>query len=347
MPETAGSRELAPEALAERATAAVQARQPGARVEGVRALSGGSSSLTFAADLAGGGAVRPVVLKVAPPDLPPVRNRDVLRQARALAALAGAPGLAIPELLGEDAGAPVLVPPLFVMSFVPGESYEPCLAAGEPRATRPQLEARALAAARMLAALHAVPPSDPRLAAEPTQDLSAELARWARAFASCDEELRANEAEVLARLAAALPAEAPARVLHGDYRLGNMQCEGERVGALIDWELWSLGDPRLDLAWFLWNSSPRHPGCMRAQPEVPPASALVAEYERAAGARVADLAWFGALVRYKQAAATALLAKNARKAAQPGVDAARLAALVPRLLAAASEELAAQRSPGG
>jgi aminoglycoside phosphotransferase (APT) family kinase protein len=330
-----------PEELAERATHAVQPRFGGARVAGVEPLLGGTSSLTYSAQLTHRGATRRVVIKVAPPGLPPLRNRDVLRQARVLEALANAPGVALPAVLGSDAGAPVEVPPLFVMSFVPGESYEPCLASAEPSATRAQLEARALAAARMLAALHAAAPSDPRIASEPVQDLPAELARWTKAFASCEDDLRANEAEVQAKLAATLPAEAPAGVLHGDYRLGNMQCEGARIGALIDWEIWSLGDPRLDLAWFLWNSSPRHPSCSRASPEVPASSALLAEYERSAGAPVANLAWFGALVRYKQAATTALIAKNARKLARPGVDPARLIALIPRLLRASSEEFGA------
>jgi aminoglycoside phosphotransferase (APT) family kinase protein len=153
--------------LEERATAAVQARFPGARVASVEPLLGGASSLTYKAWLTGAGAERHVVLKVAPPGLAPVRNRDVLRQARVLEVLAGAPGVAVPEVLGSDAGAPVEVPPLFVMSFVPGESYEPCLTATEPTLPRSALEARAFAAARMLAALHAVAPTDARIAGEP------------------------------------------------------------------------------------------------------------------------------------------------------------------------------------
>ncbi len=57
--------------------------RPGARVRGVSPLTGGTSSLTFLVDLAGVAAGEtPVVLKVAPPGLAPLRNRDVLRQAR-------------------------------------------------------------------------------------------------------------------------------------------------------------------------------------------------------------------------------------------------------------------------
>src|SRR6202046_982085 len=58
--------------------------RPRARGRGVSPLTGGTSSLTFLVDLDGVGAGEtPVVLKVAPPGLAPVRNRDVLREARA------------------------------------------------------------------------------------------------------------------------------------------------------------------------------------------------------------------------------------------------------------------------
>ncbi len=115
-----------PAELASRASAAV-----GADIDQVEALHGGSSSFTYAAQLHGR-APRKVVVKVAPPGLEPVRNRDVLRQAKVLRGLAGAPGVMVPEVLGTDAGAPPEVPPLVVMSFVAGESYEPVLRGGNP-----------------------------------------------------------------------------------------------------------------------------------------------------------------------------------------------------------------------
>ena len=80
--------------------------------------------LTFAARLELPEASdRRIVVKVAPPGLAPVRNRDVLRQARLLRALAGVDGVCVPQVLLEDAGSP----PFFVMDFVEGESYEPKL----------------------------------------------------------------------------------------------------------------------------------------------------------------------------------------------------------------------------
>jgi aminoglycoside phosphotransferase (APT) family kinase protein len=46
---------------------------------------------------------------------------------------------------------------------------------------------------------------------------------------------------------------------------------------------------------------------------MPTAHELLSEYERAAGAPVADLDWFHALVRYKEAGATALIMKRLAK----------------------------------
>ena len=94
------------ESLRERAGIAAQQWAPGAQVTNVVPLTGGASSLTFVAELLG--APEPhsrVVLKVAPPGLPPVRNRDVLRQGRLMAALYGRPGVPVPPFLFQDAGA--------------------------------------------------------------------------------------------------------------------------------------------------------------------------------------------------------------------------------------------------
>jgi hypothetical protein len=40
---------------------------------------------------------------------------------------------------------------------------------------------------------------------------------------------------------------------------------------------------------------------------------LLSAYEHTSGAKVSDLEWFAALVRYKQAAASALIIRNSRR----------------------------------
>ena len=126
--------------LLDRATLAADAP-----VRDLEQLHGGVSSLTYSAYLDD----RRVVIKVAPPGLPPVRNRDVLRQARVLRALADAPGVNVPEVLVEDAGTP----PFFIMSFVPGDSYEPKKDISDAPPSPETVRARALACAEMLARL--------------------------------------------------------------------------------------------------------------------------------------------------------------------------------------------------
>ena len=44
--------------------------------------------------------------------------------------------------------------------------------------------------------------------------------------------------------------------MHGDFRLGNLLAVGPEVTAVIDWEIWTVGDPRVDTGWFLTNADP-------------------------------------------------------------------------------------------
>ena len=143
----------------------------------------------------------------------------------------------------------------------------------------------------MLAALHAASPADLGLHEAPST-LDAEIERWAKALATCELQgtAHATEAEVHRRLLTALSASLRPAVLHGDWRLGNMQCQGAAIRAVIDWEIWSIGDPRLDLAWMRLMSDPTHPTA--AAPDAPTLDPdrLLAAYEDAAGSPMADLA---------------------------------------------------------
>ena len=96
-----------------------------------------------------------LVLKVAPPGLPPVRNRDVLRQSRLLQVLYGQPGVVVPPVYFDDDGDP----PFMAMGFVAGECVEPILESSRDPGSFPQTRARAFDAIAVLAALHRVDPS--------------------------------------------------------------------------------------------------------------------------------------------------------------------------------------------
>jgi aminoglycoside phosphotransferase (APT) family kinase protein len=318
--------------IAERASAAA-----GVPVTDLRPLVGGLSSITLLARLGEGSqeGERPIVLKVAPPGLQPVGNRDVLRQARVLQALHRVNGLAVPEVLFVADG----VPPLFGMSFVEGDSFEP-VNSSDPLPPPEDLSGRATAAAVMLARLHAVPPTDVGLGREPVGDLVAEVERWQRALDTVDEDLRSGHSACAAGLKATVPEPWPPAVLHGDWRLGNMLCRGGRIEAVIDWEIWSVGDPRIDLAWFVANSVwPDNAFATRPAPGVPGPATLRSAYETAAGRPVADVAWFDALVGLKQAATMGLILKRNRRRPVPDPTVEAYAPRLPGLLGQALARL--------
>jgi aminoglycoside phosphotransferase (APT) family kinase protein len=304
--------------LATRATAAAQTWRAGCEISAVETLTGGASSLTFTAAVTGGPPeASRIVLKVAPPGLEPVRNRDVARQARLMRALQGADGVRVPTVFFEDDGAPPEVPPFHAMNVVPGDCVEPVLTAPRLSELAPVIPARAFAAAAMLAALHRVDPVAAGLGGEQRTSLEDEIRRWTRAFTTVDEKMSARYLEAEALLLSTMPAAGPLAICHGDYRLGNMLCLGTEVEAIIDWEIWSLSDARLDLAWFLFfTDEAKHPMAPDAGPSgMPTADALMAAYVAESGAEPADFEWFHCLIRYKEAAASALLHKRMVKGA--------------------------------
>jgi aminoglycoside phosphotransferase (APT) family kinase protein len=334
------------EQLPARVRAAVRASWPDTDVAELRPLEGGISSLTFSATVTGPGV--PVVVKMAPPGLEPVRNRDVLRQARVMNAVHGAAGVQVPAVLARDAAPP----PFFVMEFVDGESYEPKWDESASPPGPAVVGARARAAARMLARLQAIDPAAAELGDEPVLSPADELDRWARLYATAGDDLRGDETRLRDALAAAppdalaaAPPDAPGRahpaILHGDYRLGNMQFDGERLAAIIDWEIWSLGDPRHDLAWLLLFTDPvmqraaaRDAANLAAAGGMPSAEELLGEYlsEARAGTPPPDLNWFRALAHYKLGATMSVLTKRNRRLADPDPGLEVTAATTPQSL---------------
>jgi aminoglycoside phosphotransferase (APT) family kinase protein len=250
----------------------------------------------------------------------------------------------VPRVLAEDAGDPPAVPPLFVMEFVPGESYEPMQSddQGRSSATDEEVSQRALAAVGMLVEMHRLDPGLLAVGDEPLVTPADELRRWHRAFATTEGDLHPEIVDQAYQLLAAeIPEPMRAVVSHGDWRLGNMQCQGGEIRGVIDWEIWSLGDPRLDLSWLLLMADPVRRGAI-ANPGMPCPARLLAAYECQSGNRLAGMKWFGALVRFKQAAASALICKNSRKAPIPNKRGLAMVELVPSLACRAVELLTAQ-----
>lgn len=316
--------ELPASTVLARASAAARRVRPDAVVADLGRLPGGVSSLTYAATLAAGGSTREIVVKVAPAGLPAVRNRDVLRQARIMRPLAAAGGIPIPEVLFEDDGDP----PLFGMERVPGDCYEPGTDIIADPPSPPVVAERMAAAAAALARMQALTPAG--LGVGPEEEVTTpagELARWERLLETVGPDLAAGHQRLRDRLAERIPQMIGPVVLHGDYRLGNMLFVGPDLSAIIDWEIWSVGDPRHDLSWLLLHCAPPHrfeterpAGDEAAASGLPAPRELLARYvdvRGAAGDLTADLDWFLALNHYKVVSTVAVLSKRNRRQRDP------------------------------
>jgi aminoglycoside phosphotransferase (APT) family kinase protein len=314
--------------MAELDIEALRRRLAGADVVEVAALRGGASSLTFHGSRGG----VPVVVKVAPPGVEPVAHRDVLRQARILKALAGTP-VPVPTVVWEDRGDPPDIPPLFVMSRLDGECVEPLFDGCAPT---PDVVERYRSASRTMAALHNLSPVDLGLDAEPVVDPVAEVHRWCDTLRTVDAALVPGWQDTRDALLHCAPTAIGPRVVHGDFRLGNLLAVGARVNAVIDWEIWSIGDPRIDAGWFLINSDP---DTYRRIPEpagmAPSVAELAEVYQHELGCQAADLAWFSALACFKSAATWSLIVKHNRRRRSPRGELEAMAPALPRLLARA------------
>lgn len=306
---------LDPTDLAARITQAAQSWRPGCKAVDVQPLEGGTVSIVFKAVVTGAGEDQAIVIKVAPPGVPPVRNRDVLRQGRYMAALGSVAGVAVPAVLFSDPGTSLDVPPFFVTNLVPGVCKEPHLGLPGAEPVDPTVPERALNAVRMMAKIRSLRPSDIGLADEPVMTPTDEIERWTRTLETVPDDTRVGYKEARAALMATVPPALPPCVIHGDYRLGNMLCEGEKVNAIIDWELAAVADPRIDLTWMLFFTEEAHhpvahPGVVSGMPSD---AELLSEYERCVGEPTPDLEWFHCMTRYKEAAAMALILKLSKK----------------------------------
>jgi aminoglycoside phosphotransferase (APT) family kinase protein len=282
-----------------------------------------------------------VVVKVAPPGVRPIAHRDVLRQARVIRALA-ATSVPVPEVLFDDPGDPPAVPPLFVMSHVDGSTSEPLFDDDDcgPEAV---VAERFRNAAAIMARLHRIEPGAVGLASEPVIGPSAEVERWCHTLETVDAALVPGWRGVAAALDSSTPPALPAAIVHGDFRLGNLLAVDDRITAVIDWEIWSVGDPRVDAGWFLINCDPmtyrRSARAARYIHATPPLAELAAVYREELGREVPELDWFCALACFKSAATWSLIVKHNRRRehADPGLEA--MASALPQLLSRARELL--------
>jgi len=298
---------------------------------GLVPMLGGHSGLTYRIEV---GDHR-FVVKAVPPGQRAIGRHDMLRQARILQALAPT-DVPVPTVRASEAPTDGEGQAWFAMDLVPGDSLEPVL--DDPPVEPALAAARMRRAAEVLPRLHSVPLEALPVDSEPLTPFD-ELARWIRTMEAVPIELVPNGAELRERLSAHIPEAVEPVLVHGDYRLGNLLSQGEVPAALIDWEIWSPGDPRVELGWFLvFADGSNFPGVGREVPGLPSAEELVGRYT-GQGPALPDLSWFDALGRFKMAAIMGHNLRRHREGRHHDPDQEKLPATIERLIVTGLERL--------
>ncbi|MEU8586336.1 phosphotransferase family protein [Streptomyces sp. NPDC048664] len=267
-----------------------------------RLIEGGRSNLTYAVT---DGTARWVVRR------PPLGHvlataHDMRREHRVISALhPTAVPVPRPVLLCEDDA--VLGAPFYVMEFVEGTPYRTAgqLAPLGAERTRQAV----LGLVDTLVELHAVDPDAVGLGdfGRPDGFLDRQLRRWGKQLdASRNRELPGVD-ELHAALGRSLPASPEPTVIHGDYRLDNVLLgDDDRITAILDWEMSTLGDPLTDLGLLAMYSVPLElPGSPISTTATaaghPAPRELIERYAARSGRDVGAVSWYTAFAWFKLA----------------------------------------------
>ncbi|MGK4580008.1 phosphotransferase family protein [Kitasatospora sp. HPMI-4] len=267
-----------------------------------RLFEGGRSNLTY---LLEDGSTRWVLRR------PPLGHvlataHDMAREHRVLSALhpTRVP-VPRPLLLVQDES--VIGAPFYLMRYVPGTPHRDAAAL---TALGPQrVHALGLHLVDTLVDLHAVDPTAVGLAdfGRPAGFLERQLRRWGKQLDASRSREVAGVDELHEQLAKTLPASPEPALVHGDYRLDNVLVgPDDRITAVLDWEMSTVGDPLTDLGLLvMYTELARRydgilPGAALAE-GFPGTTRLVDRYATGSGRDVSALGWYVGFASFKLA----------------------------------------------
>ncbi len=211
-------------------------------------IAGGRSNLTYSVTDAAG---RRWALR-----RPPLGKRlgsahDMGREHKVVSGLADTP-VPVPPIAGFCEDDSVNEAPFYVMDFVDG----PILRTKEDAAGLGPEQRQAIGerVVDTLITIHSVDPDAAGLGdlGKKADHVARTLRRWLGQWEKSKTREFGLVGDVHDRLAARIPEQGPATIVHGDYRLDNMILdESGEVQAVVDWELCTLGDPLADVGLLL------------------------------------------------------------------------------------------------
>jgi aminoglycoside phosphotransferase (APT) family kinase protein len=221
---------------------------PGGTMADLRRLTAGATQEVWRFDLAEGETTTPLILRRAPGGTRVSETTvglEVEARLLAAAAAAGVPVPAVRHVLTPEDG----LGHGFIMAFVEGETLGGRIVKSEALAPARVFLARQCG--EVLARVHSMDPDAfPTLKRQTPQDLIDQYhaayvaSAWPRpVFDLAFRWLRAH----------CPPPPKTMRLVHGDFRNGNLMIGPDGVRAVLDWELAHVGDPMADLGWICTN----------------------------------------------------------------------------------------------
>ncbi|NDK88809.1 phosphotransferase family protein [Gordonia desulfuricans] len=263
-------------------------------------ITGGRSNLTYrVVDEAG----HRWVLRRPPTGHILASAHDVVREWHILDILADTP-VPVPPTVGCCTDPAVTGADFYVMDHVDGVVLDD--ASTVAALPRPNRTTAASNMVETLAAIHAVDTETGALTEfrRPGGYIERQLRRWGR-------QLTAGGVgpgpiwEIHELLGRRIPAQRWTGVVHGDFRPGNLLItpDGE-VAAVLDWELWTVGDVLADLGWLVasWSSADVFGWAPDPDDGFPDTATVVDEYARLTGRDVGDLDFYHAFAIWRLAA---------------------------------------------
>jgi aminoglycoside phosphotransferase (APT) family kinase protein len=305
-------------------------------------IAGGRSNLTYRVRAAD----REVVLRRPPLGHVLPTAHDMAREFRVISALHPT-GFPVPQPLHLCQDTGVLGVPFYLMSYVDGRVLR---GASEFAHISPETAQRLGGLlVDTLARLHAEDPNAIGLAdfGRPEGYLERQVRRWHQQWErSQTRELPALE-EVAAQLARTVPEPDRASIVHGDFRLDNVMVdrEAERILAVLDWEMATLGAPLADLGLLVVYTELAEAGLAPTQPRhgpedgFPSAAQIVQRYGAASGSDVDGVGWYVALGYYKLAIISEGIHARFLQGKTVGEGFERMGASVPLLVERARDSL--------
>jgi aminoglycoside phosphotransferase (APT) family kinase protein len=203
-----------------------------------------------------------------------------------------ATALPVPDVVLFHAAPDVVGTSFYLMERVDGRVFSDCAL---PGLTPQQRRAAYLSMAETMATLHRVDWQAIGLGdyGRHTGYFTRQIARWSRQWEMSRTRPNADIEHLREWLPANLPDEDETAICHGDFRLGNLMFDAsaQRVVAVLDWELSTLGHPLADVAFncIAWRTLPSEYGGIRGldlqQLGIPSEDEYLRHYYRHSGRR--------------------------------------------------------------